>query len=76
MVAPRTHSHTERLVSISRYTRALARHGPEQQIYEHAAAYEHADAQCVSGRLLVLFASRRSREQERGSVRTMTLSCD
>lgn len=75
VVAPRTHSRTERLASVRRYSRELAPQGPEMQIYEHGAAFEHADALCVEGRLLVLFASRPSRLQPRGSVRAVPVVC-
>lgn len=75
VVAPRTHSRTERLVSVRRYSRELVGQGPELQLYEHGAAYEHADARCVAGHLVVLFASRRSRVHANASVRAVPVAC-
>lgn len=76
VVAPRTHSRTERLVSVRRYSRELVGQGPEMQIYEHGAAFEHADTACVDGRLVVLFASRRGRQAARSSVRSVAVDCE
>lgn len=75
VVAPRTHSRTERLVSIRRHGPDLRPRGPEQQVYEHGAVFEHADAACVDGRLLVLFAGRPGLDARQGSVRATTVSC-
>ncbi|WP_157069170.1 hypothetical protein [Sandaracinus amylolyticus] len=75
VIAPRTHSRTERLVSVRRYTRELEARGPEMQIYEHGAAFEHADATCVGDHVVVLFASRRSQLQQQGSVRAVAVNC-
>ena len=76
VVAPRTHSRTERLVSVRRYTRALEPAGPEQQIYEHGSAFEHGDAQCVGGHLLIVIGGRPSPVHEHGTIRAVQVSCD
>ena len=75
VVAPRTHSRTERLVSVRRHGTDLAGLGPEQQIYEHGATFEWADAACLGDRLLVLFASRAAPLSPIGSVRAVTVDC-
>ena len=75
VVAPRTHNRIERLVSVRRHAAGLEPRGPEQQIYEFGAAYEHADATCVDGHLLVIFASNASRMQSESSVRAVAVTC-
>lgn len=73
-VAPRTRSRTERLIAIRRYSPGLEGLGPEHQMYEHGSAFEHADARCVGGALLVLGGARETRAQ-RASVRAARLTC-
>ncbi|MFO0681030.1 MAG: hypothetical protein U0234_03215 [Sandaracinus sp.] len=75
VVAPRTHSRTERLVSVRRHGLDLAGLGPEQQLYEHAATFEWADALCLGDRLLVVFGSRASPDHPTGTVRSVTVDC-
>lgn len=75
VVAPRTHSRTERLVSVRRHGADLVGLGPEQQIYEHGATFEWTDAACLGDRLLVVFGSRSSPLTPVGSVRAVTLDC-
>lgn len=75
VVAPRTHSRTERLVSVRRHGVDLAGLGPEQQIYEHGATFEWADAVCLGDRLLVVFGSRSAPLTPIGSVRSVTVDC-
>lgn len=75
VVAPRTHSRTERLVSVRRHGEDLAGLGPEQQIYEHAATFEWADAACLGDRTLVVFGSRSAPLSPVGTVRSVTLDC-
>jgi hypothetical protein len=76
VVAPRTHSRTERLVSVRRHTTALDGMGPEQQLYEHAATFEWADAVCLGERLLVVYGARSSPATPVGSVRATTVDCE
>lgn len=76
VVAPRTHSRTERLVSVRRHTPALEGMGPEQQLYEHAATFEWADAVCLGERLLVVYGARSSPTTPVGSVRATTVDCE
>ncbi len=75
VVAPRTHSRTERLVSVRRHGQDLAGLGPEQQIYEHAATFEWADALCLGDRFMVVFGSRASPDHPIGTVRSVTVDC-
>lgn len=75
VVAPRTHSRTERLVSVRRHGTDLEGLGPEQQIYEHAATFEWADAVCLGDRLLVVFGSRSAPLTPVGTVRSVTVDC-
>jgi len=74
VVSPRTRSRSERLIAIRRYASSLRGLGPEHQVYEHGASFEHADARCVGTRLLVLVGAQRSRVQG-ASVRTTSLEC-
>ncbi len=75
VVAPRTHSRTERLVSVRRHGADLEGLGPEQQIYEHAATFEWTDAVCLGDRLLVVFGSRAAPLTPIGSVRSVAVDC-
>lgn len=75
VVAPRTHSRTERLVSVRRHGTDLEGLGPEQQIYEHGATFEWTDAACLGDRLLVVFGSRSSPLSPTGTVRSVTVDC-
>jgi hypothetical protein len=75
VIAPRTHSRTERLVSVRRHGEDLEGLGPEQQIYEHAATFEWADAVCLGDRLLVVFGSRSAPLTPTGTVRSVTVDC-
>jgi hypothetical protein len=75
VVAPRTHSRTERLVSVRRHGLDLEGLGPEQQIYEHGATYEWADAVCLGDRLLVVFGSRSAPLTPIGTVRSVVVDC-
>jgi hypothetical protein len=75
LVAPRTHSRIERLVGLRRYSAELVGQGPESEIFESGAAFEHADAQCIDGHLLVVFAGRPTREQAQASVRAVPMRC-
>lgn len=75
VVVPRTHSRTERLVSVRRHGHDLAGLGPEQQLYEHGATFEWTDATCVGDRLLVVFGARSSPLSPVGSVRATTVDC-
>lgn len=75
VVAPRTHSRTERLVSVRRHGLDLEGLGPEQQIYEHGATFEWTDAACLGDRLLVVFGSRSSPLSPVGTVRAVTVDC-
>lgn len=76
VIAPRSRSRTERLIGVRRYRSNLEPHGPELQLYEHGIAYEHADAQCIAGHLVILYASRPTRVHPHGSVRAVSLTCD
>jgi hypothetical protein len=76
VVAPRTHSRTERLVSVRRHATTLEGMGPEQQLYEHAATFEWADAVCLGDRLLVVYGARSSPSTPVGSVRATTVDCE
>jgi hypothetical protein len=75
VVVPRTHSRTERLVSVRRHGSDLTGLGPEQQLYEHGATFEWTDAACVGDRLLVVFGARSSPLSPVGSVRATTVDC-
>jgi hypothetical protein len=75
VVAPRTHSRTERLVSVRRHDASLAGLGPEQQLYEHGSTFEWADAVCLGDRTLVVFGSRSSSLSPIGTVRSVTVDC-
>lgn len=76
LVAPRTHSRTERLVAVRRHDlRTLEGAGPEHQIYMHGAAFEHADARCDEGELVVAVASEASLERPRGTISTVRFRC-
>jgi hypothetical protein len=75
VVAPRTHSRTERLVSVRRHGLDLEGLGPEQQIYEHGATFEWTDAACLGDRLLVVFGSRSSPLSPVGTVRSVVVDC-
>lgn len=80
-VAPRTHSRHERLVSVRRHDAAsLEGMGPELQLYEHGAPYEHAAAACVGAEgaehVMVLFAARESDDHEAGEVRATNVRCE
>jgi hypothetical protein len=50
--------------------------GPEQQLYEHAATFEWADAVCLGERLLVVYGARSSPTTPVGSVRATTVDCE
>lgn len=76
VVAPRTHSRTERLVSVRRHAQSLEGMGPEQQLYEHASTFEWADAVCLGERLLIVYGARSSPSTPVGSVRATTLDCE
>ncbi len=76
VVAPRTHSRTERLVSVRRHATTLEGMGPEQQLYEHAATFEWADAACLGDRLLIVYGARSSPSTPVGSVRATTVDCE
>jgi hypothetical protein len=77
LVAPRTHSRAERLVAVRRHDPvSLEGSGPEHQIYEHGAAFEHADARCVGGELLVAIASHATIERPHGEVGLVRLRCE
>jgi hypothetical protein len=76
LVAPRTHSRSERIVAVRRHdARTLAGQGPEHQIYLHGAAFEHADARCVGDDVLIAVASRATIERPRGEVGTVRFRC-
>jgi hypothetical protein len=75
VVAPRTHSRTERLVSVRRHADSLAGLGPEQQLYEHGSTFEWADALCLGDRTLIVFGSRSSPLSPVGTVRSVTVDC-
>ncbi|GAB4212196.1 MAG: hypothetical protein OHK0013_34690 [Sandaracinaceae bacterium] len=76
LVAPRTHSRAERIVAIRRHDAAtLEGAGPEHQVYEHGAAFEHADARCVGHDLLIAVASRATIERPNGEVGTVRFRC-
>ena len=76
LVAPRTHSRSERLVAVRRHDSAtLAGSGPEHQIYEHGAAFEHADARCVGRDVIIAIASSASVERPHGEIGTVRFRC-
>ncbi len=76
LVSPRTHSRAERLVAVRRHdAETLEGSGPEHQIYEHGAAFEHADARCVGDDVLVAIASHATIERPRGAVSTVRFHC-
>ncbi|MBX7193737.1 MAG: hypothetical protein K1X94_16900 [Sandaracinaceae bacterium] len=76
IVAPRTHSRSERLVAVRRHDLAtLEGSGPEHQIYMHGAAFEHADARCVGNDVLVAVASHATIERPHGAVSTVRFTC-
>lgn len=76
LVSPRTHSRSERLVAVRRHDAStLEGSGPEHQIYEHGAAFEHADARCVGRDVLVAIASSASIERPRGEIGTVRFRC-
>jgi len=76
LVAPRTHSRSERLVAVRRHdSTTLAGSGPEHQIYEHGAAFEHADARCVGRDVIIAVASSASVERPRGEISTVRFRC-
>ncbi|MBN8613625.1 MAG: hypothetical protein J0L92_23720 [Deltaproteobacteria bacterium] len=76
VVAPRTHSRTERLVAVRRHDLAtLEGSGPEHQIYMHGAAFEHADARCEGGDVLIAVASHQTIERPHGTVSTVRFTC-
>jgi len=76
IVAPRTHSRAERLVAVRRHdTTTLAGSGPEHQVYEHGAAFEHADGRCVGRDVLIAIASSSTIERPHGEIGTVRFRC-
>lgn len=75
VVAPRSHSRTDSLVSVRRHARTLEGLGAETQIYENGAEYEWADAACAGDRVVVLVGERAGLRGRPGSVRVTPLRC-
>ncbi len=76
VVAPRTHSRSERLVAVRRHDPiTLEGAGPEHQIYRFGAAFEYADVRCVGEDALIVVASRPTVEKPTGVVSRVRFTC-